>query len=70
MPTQLVKQFESRDEILDYAFNGNDPWIQAMVRHCIEKDGINLNISRVNKYIREEFQSMEDGYNEWLNETA
>jgi|TARA_R100001594_G_scaffold88719_2_gene122978 hypothetical protein len=60
--------FNTKEEILNYAFNGQDSWIQAMVRHRIEKDGSNLDVVFVNNYIKKELKSIYNGYEEWIND--
>lgn len=47
-----VPKFKTKQEILDYAFNGSDPWVVPMVRHKIEESGASLNVADVNQYIK------------------
>tara|TARA_R110000744_G_C19268917_1_gene552269 strand:- start:244 stop:444 length:201 start_codon:yes stop_codon:yes gene_type:complete len=60
-----VPVFRNKREIIDYAFNGNDPWVLSLVRHKVqEKD---LNAGDVNKYIKEELKSFQDNYDNWVD---
>ncbi len=62
-----IPKFKTKQEILDYAFNGSDPWIVPMVRHVIEQRGSSLSVADVNKYIQKELKSFQDNYDDWLD---
>jgi hypothetical protein len=62
-----VPKFKTKQEILDYAFNGSDPWVVPMVRHKIEESGASLNVADVNQYIERELKSIHDACNDWLD---
>ena len=46
-----IPKFKTKQEILDYAFNGSDHWIIPMIRHKIEQSGASLSVVDVNNYI-------------------
>jgi hypothetical protein len=62
-----IPKFKTKQEILDYAFNGSDPWIVPMVRHKIEQSGAYLNVADVNTYIEKELKSFQNDYDDWLD---
>tara|TARA_R110000751_G_scaffold307577_1_gene429596 strand:+ start:1503 stop:1703 length:201 start_codon:yes stop_codon:yes gene_type:complete len=60
-----VPVFRNNREIIDYAFNGNDPWVLSLVRHKVQQK--DLNAGDVNKYIKEELKSFQDNYDNWVD---
>lgn len=62
-----IPKFSTRQEIVNYSLNGTDPQIILMVRHRIEKDGSNLNVSEVNTFIRNECKDLQKGYEAWIH---
>jgi len=60
-----VPVFRNKREIIDYAFNGSDPWVLSLVRHKVQQK--DLTAEDVNKYIREELKSFQDNYDTWLD---
>ena len=57
--------FKSKKEIIDYAFNGNDPWILSLVRQKLQEK--HLNVGEVNSFIKTELKSFQDNYDDWLD---
>ncbi len=62
-----IPKFKTKQEILDYAFNGSDHWIIPMIRHKIEQGGASLSVVDVNNYIEKELKSFQNDYDEWLD---
>lgn len=62
-----IPKFKTKQEILDYAFNGTEPLVRQMAQHKIEESGASLNVADVNQYIKKELKSFQNDYDDWLD---